>query len=156
MAADKNTISAEGKAQAEAELKHLIEVKRPEIVKSIKVAREFGDLSENAEYHAAREAQGMNESRIRVLEHLLAHAVVSEAASGGAAGVGSQVSYRDAESGKVTDVTLVHRLEADLAAGKLSVESPIGTALLGTSEGDEVVIETPRGGEKKLEVLSVG
>ena len=156
MAADKNTISPEGKAKAEAELKHLIEVKRPEIVKSIKVAREFGDLSENAEYHAAREAQGMNESRIRVLEHLLAHAVVSDGASGGAAGVGSQISYRDVESGKVTDVTLVHRLEADLAAGKLSVESPIGTALLGTSEGDEVVFATPRGGEKKLEVLSVG
>ncbi len=156
MAADKNTISPEGKAKAEAELKHLIEVKRPEIVKSIKSAREFGDLSENAEYHAAREAQGMNESRIRVLEHLLAHAVVSDAASGGAAGVGSQISYRDVESGQVTDVTLVHRLEADLAAGKLSVESPIGTALLGATKGDEVSFETPRGGEKKLEVLSVG
>ena len=155
MAADKNTISAEGKAKAEAELKHLIEVKRPEIVKSIKVAREFGDLSENAEYHAAREAQGMNESRIRVLEHLLAHAVVSDAASGGAAGVGSQISYRDMESGKVTDVTLVHRLEADLAAGKLSVESPLGTALLGAAQGDEVSFETPRGDEKKLEVVSV-
>ena len=156
MADAKNTISSEGKAQAEAELKHLVEVKRPEIVKSIKTAREFGDLSENAEYHAAREAQGMNESRIRVLEHLLAHAVVSDAASGGAAGVGSQISYRDVESGKVTDVTLVHRLEADLAAGKLSVESPLGTALLGAAEGDEVSFETPRGDSKKLEVLSVG
>ena len=157
MAADKNTISAEGKAKAEAELKHLTEVKRPEIVKSIKVAREFGDLSENAEYHAAREAQAMNESRIRVLEHHLAKAVVSDSAAGGdEAAIGSVVKYRDADSGKETEVTLVHRLEADVAEGKLSVESPIGTALLGTSEGDEVVFETPRGGEKKLEVLSVG
>jgi transcription elongation factor GreA len=158
MAADRNTITAEGKAKAEAELKHLTEVKRPEIVKAIKSAREFGDLSENAEYHAAREAQAMNESRIRVLEHHLATARVSEAAPEAAAGaaVGSQVSYRDAASGKVSEVTLVHRLEADLAAGKLSVESPIGTALLGAGEGDEVTFETPRGDAKRLEVLSVG
>jgi transcription elongation factor GreA len=70
--------------------------------------------------------------------------------------VGSQISYRDAESGKVTEVTLVHQLEADLAAGKLSVDSPIGQALLGTSKGDEVSFETPRGGTKRLEVLKVG
>ena len=155
MAADKNTISPEGKAKAEAELKHLTEVKRPEIVKSIKSAREFGDLSENAEYHAAREAQGMNESRIRVLEELLSKAVVAEAAGGDQAAIGSVVTYRDADSGKETEVTLVHRLEADLAAGKLSVESPIGNALLGAGKGDKVSFDTPRGGEKKLEVLSV-
>jgi transcription elongation factor GreA len=154
--AGKNTISPEGKAKAEAELKHLTEVKRPEIVKSIKVAREFGDLSENAEYHAAREAQAMNESRIRVLEHHLATAVVSESAGGDEAAIGSVVKYRDTGSGKETEVTLVHQLEADLATGKLSVESPIGTALLGAAKGDEVSFETPRGGQKKLEVLSVG
>jgi transcription elongation factor GreA len=155
MAKDKDTISPEGKAKAEAELKHLTEVKRPEIVKAIKSAREFGDLSENAEYHAAREAQAMNESRIRVLEHHLATAVVSESAGGDQASIGSVVSYRDTDSGKETEVTLVHRLEADLTAGKLSVESPIGTALLGTAKGDEVSFETPRGAEKRLEVLSV-
>jgi transcription elongation factor GreA len=154
--ADKNTISAEGKAKAEEELRYLTEVKRPEIVKSIKTAREFGDLSENAEYHAAREAQAMNESRIRVLEHHLATAVVSDTAGGDEAAIGSVIRYRDSDSGKETEVTLVHRLEADLAAGKLSVESPIGTALLGAGEGDQVVFETPRGGEKKLEVLSIG
>ena len=155
MAEAKNTISSEGKAQAEAELKHLTEVRRAEIRQSIKVAREFGDLSENAEYHAAREAQAMNESRIRVLEHHLASAVVSESAGGDEAAIGSVVTYRDADSGKESEVTLVHRLEADLAAGKLSVESPIGTALLGATKGDEVSFETPRGGSKKLEVLSV-
>jgi transcription elongation factor GreA len=156
MADPRNTISPEGKAKAEAELKHLTEVKRPEIVKAIKVAREFGDLSENAEYHAAREAQAMNESRIRVLEHHLAHAVVADAATGGEAGIGSTVTYRDAGSGKETEVTLVHALEADLAAGKLSVESPIGAALLGAAEGAKVSFDTPRGDTKKLEVLSVG
>ena len=156
MTSHRNTISAEGKAKAEAELKHLTEVKRPEIVKSIKTAREFGDLSENAEYHAAREAQAMNESRIRVLEHHLSTAVVSEEATAGdAAAIGSVVTYRDAGSGKETEVTLVHRLEADLSAGKLSVESPIGDALLGAAEGDEITFQTPRGEQKQLEVLQV-
>ena len=156
MASNRNTISSEGKAKAEAELKHLTEVKRPEIVKAIKSAREFGDLSENAEYHAAREAQAMNESRIRVLEHHLSTAVVSEEATAGdEAAIGSVVKYRDAGSGKETEVTLVHRLEADLSAGKLSVESPIGDALLGAAEGDEVRFQTPRGEQKQLEVLQV-
>jgi len=156
MAEARNTISAEGKAQAEEELKHLIEVRRPEIVQSIKTAREFGDLKENAEYHAAREAQAMNESRIRVLEHHLATAVVGESDDDGTAGIGSVVSYRDTASDKVTEVTLVHQLEADLAAGKLSVESPIGIALVGASAGDAVSFETPRGATKQLEILSVG
>jgi transcription elongation factor GreA len=148
-------ISREGKAKAEAELKHLREVRRPEIVKMIKVAREFGDLKENAEYHAAREAQGMNESRIRTLEHHLATAEVSAAAAGGTAGVGSRVSYRDTETDKVSEVTLVHQLEADVPSRKLSVESPIGVALLGTAKGDEVTFEAPRGGVKRLEILEV-
>ncbi len=156
MAEAKNTISAEGRAQAEAELRHLTEVRRPEIVQAIKSAREFGDLKENAEYHAAREAQAMNESRIRVLEHHLASAVVGETGDGGEAGIGSIVSYRDTASDKVTEVTLVHQLEADLAAGKLSVESPIGAALVGATEGQTVAFETPRGGTKQLEIVSVG
>ena len=74
----KHSISPEGRAKAEAELRHLREVRRPKIVAEIKVAREFGDLSENAEYHAAREAQGLNEARIRVLEHHLAMAKVQD------------------------------------------------------------------------------
>lgn len=153
MAEARNTISAEGKAKAEAELKHLTEVRRPEIVQSIKVAREFGDLKENAEYHAAREAQGMNESRIRVLEHRLATAVVAEAAAGGEAGIGSVIRYRDGDAEK--EVTLVNQLEADVAAGRLSVESPIGAALLGAGAGATVTFETPRGAAKQLEVIEV-
>ena len=82
MGGEKHSISAEGRAKAEAELQDLREVRRPKIVAEIKVAREFGDLSENAEYHAAREAQGLNEARIRVLEHHLAMAKVQEEAGG--------------------------------------------------------------------------
>jgi transcription elongation factor GreA len=155
MAEARNTISAEGKAKAEEELKRLTEVRRPEIVQAIKTAREFGDLKENAEYHAAREAQAMNETRIRVLEHHLATAVVGETGDGGEAGIGSVVNYRETSTDKVTEVTLVHQLEADLGSSKLSVESPIGTALVGAAEGDMVSFETPRGAIKQLEVLSV-
>ncbi len=153
MADARNTISPEGKAKAEAELRELTEVRRPEIVKAIKSAREFGDLKENAEYHAAREAQGMNESRIRALEHRLATAVVAEAAAGGEAGVGSVIRYSDGAAEK--EVTLVNQLEADVAAGKLSVESPIGAALLGATAGATVSFETPRGATKRLEVLRI-
>jgi transcription elongation factor GreA len=149
------TISPAGKAEAEAELEHRRKVRRAEIVASIKVAREFGDLSENAEYHAAREAQGLNEARIRVLEHHLAAAEVRDAANDGSIEVGSRVSYRDVAAGKVSEVTLVHQLEANLAEGKLSVTSPIGRALIGRRVGERVSLETPRGA-KELEVVEVG
>jgi transcription elongation factor GreA len=151
----KNAISPEGRAEAEAELKELTEVRRPAIVAAIKAAREEGDLGENAEYHAAREEQGLNEARIRVLEELLANATVVEAAAGDTVGPGSQVSFRDSSTDEVSDVTLVHRLEANPAEGKLSVESPIATALLGGSKGDRVTVATPSG-SKTLEILAVG
>ena len=154
MGGAKHSISPEGKAKAEAELQHLREVRRPKIVAEIKVAREFGDLSENAEYHAAREAQGLNEARIRVLEHHLATAKVQEGVSGDSIGVGSRVSFRDCGSGKVTEVTVVHPLEATVAEGKVSVRSPVAKALLGARAGGQVTLTTPRGA-KRLEILDV-
>ena len=151
----KHSLSADGRAKAEAELRHRREVQRPRIVAEIKSAREDGDLSENAEYHAAREAQGLNESRIRVLEHHLAMAKPHEAASGDRVSVGSRVSFRDRESNEVTEVTVVHRLEADVAAGKLSVESPVAKALLGARAGEDVTVDAPNG-TKQLTILDVG
>jgi transcription elongation factor GreA len=152
--AERNSISAEGRANAEAELEQRRQVRRAEIVAAIKVAREFGDLKENAEYHAAREEQAHNEARIRVLEHHLANATVGDDANGDSIGVGSRVSYRDATSRETVEVTLVHPLEADLAAGKISVDSPVARALLGGSKGEQVTLETRRG-EKRLEILDV-
>ena len=156
MSDQQNSISPEGKAAAEAELKELTEVRRPEIVQAIKSAREFGDLSENAEYHAAREEQGMNEARIRVLEHHLSSAVVVEDADAkdGSVALGSKVSFKDKATDKVTEATLVHPLEASIPDGKLSSESPIAKALLGHQKGDQVNVETPNG-SKKLEILKV-
>ena len=155
----RNSISPEGYANAKAELEHLTQVRRPAIVAAIKAAREEGDLSENAEYHAAREEQGLNEARIRNLEEQLASAqVVEPEANGAAAGVvaaGSTVEFRDEATGTVRTVTLVHRLEADTAAGKLSAESPIARALLGGKAGDKIKVSTPRG-DKSLEIVKVG
>lgn len=150
-----NEISPQGKAEAEAELKELTEEKRPRIVAAIKVAREEGDLSENAEYHAAREEQGHLEARIRILEELLGKAEVIEAPKSDKAQVGSRIKFRDADSGDEKEVTLVHRLEASMAEGKLSAESPVGRALMGSAKGDKVKFETPSGA-KNLEILSVG
>ncbi len=149
-----NEISPQGKAEAEAELEELREVKRPRIVAAIKAAREEGDLSENAEYHAAKDEQGHLEARIRMLEDLLANAEVVEAPTGGTASVGSKVTFRDGGSGEEKEITLVHRLEASMAEGKLSAESPVGKALMGASAGDQVTFETPNG-KKDLEILSV-
>jgi transcription elongation factor GreA len=154
MEGSKHSISPEGRTKAEAELQHLREVRRPKIVAEIRVAREFGDLSENAEYHAAREAQGLNEARIRTLEHHLAMAKVEESAHGDLIGVGSRVAFRDCGSGAVTEMTLVHPLEATVAEGKVSLESPVGKALLGARAGDQVTLDTPRGA-KQLAILDV-
>jgi transcription elongation factor GreA len=150
-----NQISPEGKADAEAELEQRTKVRRPEIVAAIKVAREFGDLKENAEYHAAREEQGHNEARIRVLEHHLASAVVAEREdSGGTVVAGSKVTYQQSGGKKASEVTIVHPLEADVSSGKVSAESPIGLALLGGAKGDKVELVTARG-TKQLEILDV-
>jgi transcription elongation factor GreA len=154
MPSGKQAISAEGRAKAEAELDHLRNVRRPEIVESIKIAREFGDLSENAEYHAAREAQGLNESRILALESQLANAEVAEVAGDGSIAVGSRVGYRETAAGREVEVTVVHPLEASVPEGRISASSPVGKALLGAREGDTVSFETPRG-EKQLEIISV-
>ncbi len=150
-----NEISPEGKADAEAELEELRENRRPVIVAAIKAAREEGDLSENAEYHAAKDEQGHLEARIRLLEDMLANAEVIKAPKGDKAQVGSRIRFRDSGSGNEKEVTLVHRLEASMAEGKLSAESPVGRALLGASQGETVKLETP-GGAKNLELLSVG
>ncbi|UJA20801.1 transcription elongation factor GreA [Thermoleophilia bacterium SCSIO 60948] len=154
MSSTKQPISAEGLAAAEAELAELRDVRRPEIVQSIKSAREFGDLSENAEYHAAREAQGLNEARIRTLEERIANAEVVEAGDTDVVAVGMTVEFSDVDSGKKQRVTIVNALEASAAEAKLSAESPIAEALLGASIGDTVEIETPKA-TKRVEVLSI-
>ena len=139
--------TAEGLKKIRAELKQLKDVERVKASRAIAEARDKGDLSENAEYDAAKEAQGMLEMRISKLEETLAGArLVDESQLDNTkALVLSKVKIKNQSNGMELDYLLVADGEADLAAGKLSVNSPIGKGLLGKSVGDLAVIEVPNG-----------
>jgi transcription elongation factor GreA len=132
-----------------AELAELEGPKRTAVVQAIKTAREFGDLSENFEYHAAKNEQGLLEARIRTLRSRLAHAVVVESEATGAVGVGSRVVIEDA-NGERMDV----EISSVGGSGAVSPDSPLGRALIGAAVGDTVEVEAPRGSWTAL-VVSV-
>jgi transcription elongation factor GreA len=138
------TLTATGAARMQAELDELVRERRPEVIARIRAAKELGDLKENADYTAAREEQSFLEGRIQALESRLRNAVVADRpAAGPHADLGSIVTVET--DGLTAEYTLVGSAEADLAAGRLSVASPVGRALLGKTVGDEVVVQTPRG-----------
>jgi len=147
-------MSAEGLVALRAEIQDLETNKRFEIAAQIKTAREWGDLKENGEYHAAKEAQGHLETRIAVLRERMLTATIVEATSGDVAGFGSTVSIDDEQTGKRITYKLVSSREASPAEGLLSVEGPVGTALQGRRAGDVAVIQTPRG-ERRMKVVAV-
>lgn len=118
-----------------------LKVKRVETAEAIKVARELGDLAENAEYQSARQEQERNDGRIDEIEHILANVEVIKVAKGKAIGLGSTVTLKGGKKDLVLQV--VGTIEADPLAQKISDESPIGKALLGKKEGDDVEIKTP-------------
>lgn len=132
------------------ELDYLKNVRRREIAKEIGIAREKGDISENAEYDAAKEAQGLLEKRIAEFEDKLSRATVMENMEIAAdkAYIGATVKIKDLDSAEESTYTLVSQEEADFKEGKISVESPIGNALLGHKKGDVVEIKTPSGALK--------
>ncbi len=131
-----------GVDELQAELSELIG-QRAQIADRIKTAREFGDLSENMEYSAARQDQDRNEARIAEIEHILANVqVIAAPKSGGKVVLGSKVSLKS-DSGKTKEFQVVGTVEADPLNGKISDESPIGQALLGKKQGDSVEIKTP-------------
>ena len=135
-------LTKEGIAELEAERETLVKA-RADVADAIKTAREFGDLSENAEYQAARQQQERNEGRISELEHILANAEVIKVTKGDTkVRIGSTVLLRN-EAGKEKKFQIVGTVEADPLEGKISDESPIGDALLGKKEGEEVDIKTP-------------
>jgi transcription elongation factor GreA len=150
-------MTAEGLAALKAEIARLEGEGRAAIAEDIKTARDFGDLKENAEYHDAKERQAHLETKILRLRDRLTNAVVVEGdgdRGGGAIGFGSTVEVRDDASGRVTTYTLVSSLEADVAAGKLSVDSPVAQALRGKHEGEDIAVTTPRG-SRTLRVVKV-
>jgi transcription elongation factor GreA len=139
----------------EAEIEHLETASRGEMAERIKAARELGDLKENAEYHDAKDAQAILETKILRLRDQLVRAEVVEAkAASDKVGFGSTIVLADRDSGKELRYTLVSAVDADAAGGKLSIESPVGQALTGRRAGDVVNIPTPRG-KRTLEVVSI-
>ncbi len=138
-------MTKEGYEKLKQELDRIIKVERPKNIKDIEEARAHGDLSENAEYHAAKERQGHLDAKKRELEHKLANAQIIDVSklSNEKVVFGATVLLADAESGETKKYTLVGQEEADLKKGKISVQSPVGKALIGHKVGDVVTIKTP-------------
>jgi transcription elongation factor GreA len=151
---DRTPITAEGLQALQAELEELETVRRTEIAEQIKTAREWGDLKENAEYHAAKDAQAHLETRILVLRDKVQNAEVVEPAGGGVVGFGSVVEVCDEGTGRTSTYELVASHAAAPAQGRLSFESPVAVALRGLAPGEVATVQTPRG-ERRLQVTAV-
>jgi transcription elongation factor GreA len=149
-------LTVEGYDNLKEELNDLKKVQRPTIIERIAEARSHGDLKENSEYHAAREKQSFIEGRIKFLEGVMADSEVIDVKklSGDRVLFGATVTLFDVDSDDEVQYRLVGELESDLDKGKLSVTSPIGSTLIGKSEGDTVIVRTPAG-EKEYEILDV-
>ena len=152
---DKIPLTRAGYDALSDELKNLKSVERPAVIRAIAEAREHGDLSENAEYHAAREKQGFIEGRVKELEGILGLAEVYDPATlFGTIKFGATVKIVDEDTDEEKTYQIVGEPEADIEAGKLNIKSPIARALIGKDVGDSVEVRTP-GGEKGYEVLSI-
>ena len=144
-------ITEDGRATLEQELDEL-KGRRGDIAEKIAAARDFGDLSENAEYDAAREEQGLVETRIAEIEDILQNASIIRATAGSTVGLGSRVELKTGD--KTVVYSLVGPVEADPLSGKISNESPIGLQLMGKRVGDQVTISTPKG-DTTYEIVSL-
>lgn len=144
--AEEVILTKEGKEELEKRLEFLKLVKRPEIVERIKTAREMGDLSENAEYDAAKTEQGIIEGEILEIEAKLKYAVIiKDNAKKGTVSLGSKVDFVDEDTKEVSTYEIVGTTEADVECGRISNESPIGNALLGHKVGETVKVPVPAG-----------
>lgn len=144
-----------GHAALDEELKALKSVERPAVIRAIAEAREHGDLSENAEYHAARERQSFVEGRIKELEGILSRAeVIDTSRLSGSVKFGATVTLVDEDTEEEKTYQIVGEAEADIERGLLNIKSPLARALIGKDEGDSVEVRTP-GGEKSYEILGV-
>jgi transcription elongation factor GreA len=153
---EKVPMTMEGYRKLEAELHRLKVEERPRIIQQIADAREHGDLSENAEYHAAKDAQGLNEARVAELEDKIARAEIIDPSklSGSSIKFGATVTLEDEDSGDKVKYKIVGEDEANLRDGKISISSPIARALIGKSKGDSAEVTTPRGA-RSYEILKV-
>jgi transcription elongation factor GreA len=150
-------LTQKGAEKLRVELKRLKSIERPRIIQAIAEARAHGDLSENAEYHAAREQQGFVEARIKDIEYNLSHCEIIDIAhlpKTGRVVFGATVHLEDMDDGSEVVFQIVGEPEADVGAGLISITSPIARALIGKEEGDEVDVAAP-GGVRALEIVTV-
>lgn len=152
---EKIPMTRAGFVALEEELKTLKSVERPAVIRAIAEARELGDLSENAEYHSAREKQSFIEGRIKEVEAILSLAeVIDTSKLSGAIKFGATVTLVDEDTDEQKTYTIVGEVEADLERGLLNIKSPLARALIGKDEGDSVEVKTP-GGDRSYEVLGI-
>jgi transcription elongation factor GreA len=152
---EKIPMTRAGHAALDDELRQLKSIERPAVIRAIAEAREHGDLSENAEYHSAREKQSFIEGRIKELEAVLSLAeVIDPSKLSGAIKFGATVTLVDEETEEQKTYQIVGETEADIESGLLNVRSPLARALIGKDEGDSVDVKTP-GGQRSYEVISV-
>lgn len=153
---DKLPITARGFAALEDELKHRQQIERPRIIEAIAEARSHGDLSENAEYHAAKENQSHNEGRILELESMIARADIIDVSklSGDKVKFGATVQLVDEDTEEAKTYQIVGDPEADVKSGRVSISSPVARALIGKTVGDTVEVVTPGGG-KSYEIVDI-
>ncbi|KKU80500.1 MAG: Transcription elongation factor GreA [Parcubacteria group bacterium GW2011_GWA1_47_8] len=145
MSEEKEYLSKEKFDELQKELDHLKSVRRKEIAESLEFAKSLGDLSENAEYHEARQDQAETEDRIVKLELMLKSAVITEKHKGGVIGIGSTVSIKKVDEKSERRYQIVGSEESNTKEGKISNKSPLGEALIGKSKGDKFSYETPSG-----------
>tara|TARA_A100001037_G_scaffold293175_1_gene309427 strand:+ start:105 stop:575 length:471 start_codon:yes stop_codon:yes gene_type:complete len=153
---DKVPMTLDGFERLEEELKRLKTVERPEIIKAIATAREHGDLSENAEYHAAKERQSFNEGRISEIENKIANAEIIDVSklSGKIVKFGAKIKLTDEDTDEDSTYQIVGEHEADINNGFLSINAPLARALIGKTVGDSVEVVTPKG-SKGYEIIKV-
>ena len=152
---EKIPLTRAGFDKLDAELKHLKTVERPTIIQAISEARALGDLSENAEYHSAKERQSFIEGRIKELESVLSRAdVIDPTRLSGPIKFGATVALLDEETGEERTYQIVGEYEADIENGRLNVKSPLARALIGKTAGDSAEVRSP-GGERSYEILKV-
>ena len=149
-------MTQEGFDKLEVELEHLKTVRRPDVVEKIKVARSFGDLSENSEYDAAKDEQGFVEQEITKIEMMLRHAVIIEDdGSKSEVQIGRTVTFAEVPGNEEESYKIAGSAEADPFEGKISNESPIAKALLGKKVGDEVNVPLPNGNEMRVKIVEI-
>lgn len=156
MSMDRVPMTIEGYKKLEIELYRLKSEERPRIIQAISEARSHGDLSENAEYHAAKEAQGMNEARVADLEYQISRADIVDISklSGATVKFGATVTLVDEDTDDKVKYKIVGDIEASVREGKISISSPVARALIGKTKGESVEVTTPRGA-RSYEVVKV-